>query len=152
MLVYLLRHGIAENRAASDAVRELTREGLLQTQAVVEKFKQHAPQLDMAIVSPYVRARQTASCVQSAFPDLQFDVDSRIKPSGDVIAVMDAIEGFGVQQLLLVGHNPLLSNLLTHLVDRLPQVNSYMRNSMLVCVSMDIVASGCGELVFTIEP
>lgn len=152
MLVYLLRHGIAENRATSDAARKLTREGVLQSQAVVEKFKQHAPQLDMAIVSPYVRARQTASCVQQAFPDLQFNVDSQIKPSGDVIGVMNAIEGFGVQQLLLVGHNPLLSNLLTLLVDKLPQVNSYMRNSMLVCVSMDFIAPGCGEVVFTIEP
>lgn len=152
MLVYLLRHGIAQNRASSDAARELTREGILQTQAVVEKFKQHAPQLDMAIVSPYIRARQTASCVQLAFPDLQFDVDARIKPSGDVIGVMDAIEGFGVQQLLLVGHNPLLSNLLVHLVDKLPQVNSYMRNSMLVCVNIDFVAPGCGEIVFNIEP
>ena len=40
MLVYLLRHAIAENSAATDSLRDLTAEGLAQARSITEKFKQ----------------------------------------------------------------------------------------------------------------
>lgn len=152
MLVYLLRHGIAESNAETDEARELTGEGILQTQSVAEKFKRYSPDLDKAIVSPYRRARQTAASVQVVFPELQFDVDNGIQPDGDIYTVMNTIEKFDVQQILLVSHNPLLSNLLAIMVDGTLNTNRYMGNSMLVCISTDIMGPGCGELLFSIEP
>lgn len=151
-MVYLLRHGIAENKAESDEARELTREGLLQTRSVAEKFKLYSPVLDKAIMSPYKRAMQTASALQMVFPEVQFDVDSGIEPGGDIYAVMNAIENFGAQQILMVSHNPLLSNLLSIMVDGSLNMNKTMGNSMLVCVNMDIMAPGCGEILYILEP
>jgi phosphohistidine phosphatase SixA len=46
MLVYLLRHAIAEDRAATDSLRDLTAEGLAQVRSINEKFKQHSPVID----------------------------------------------------------------------------------------------------------
>ena len=152
MLVYLLRHGIAESNAETDEARELTREGVLQTRSVAEKFKRHSPDLDKAIVSPYRRARQTAASVQVVFPELQFDVDNGIQPDGDIYAVMNAIEKFAVQQILLVGHNPLLSNLSAMMLDGTLDADRYMGNSMLACISTDFIAPGCGELLYILEP
>ncbi|NQV68757.1 MAG: phosphohistidine phosphatase SixA [Pseudohongiella sp.] len=152
MLVYLLRHGIAESEAGSDRARELTREGIMQTRDVAEKYKHHSPILDKAIVSPYPRARQTASSLQTVFPELQFDVDSRIEPDGDVYAVMDVIANFGVQQLLIISHNPFLSNMLAVMVDGTMKTNRYIGNSVLVCVSLDLMAPGCGKILYTLQP
>ncbi len=152
MLIYLIRHGIAEAKAESDAARELTREGIAQTRSMVEKFRMYCPTLDLAIISPYQRARQTASCLRTLFPTTKFDVNPSITPDGDVYATLDAIENFDVQHLLIVSHNPLLSNLLSVMVDGTLGSNRNIGNSTLICVSMDFVAPGCGEILYTLEP
>lgn len=152
MLVYLLRHGKAQATAESDAARELTREGLVETRSVVEKFETYTPTLDVALISPYQRARQTAALVRPLFPSMRFDVDKSITPSGDVYGVLDTIEQLDVQHVMLVSHNPFLSNLLSVMVDGTMESSRNIGNSTLICVSMDVVAPGCGEILYTLEP
>ncbi|MEX0963413.1 MAG: phosphohistidine phosphatase SixA [Pseudohongiellaceae bacterium] len=152
MLVYLLRHAIAEERAASDSLRELTPEGMAQAISVTEKFRQYSPVMDRVLCSPYVRAQQTASCLMQLFPGLDSVPDESIKPGGDVFDVIDVIGRQDVQHLMLVSHNPLLSNLLSVLVDGTLESHRYVGNAVLYCLSMDVVAPGCGEIVFTVEP
>jgi len=152
MIIYLLRHGLAEETAASDAARELTPDGIKQNRSMVAKFKEHSPILDKAIMSPFQRARQTASSLRMIFPEIRFDVEKSIEPDGDVYDVLDALEGYGAQHLLLVSHNPFLSNLLSVLVDGTLETDRQIGNSTLVCVAMDFVAPGCGEILYTIEP
>jgi phosphohistidine phosphatase len=149
MLVYLLRHAIAENRATTDSLRDLTAEGLAQARSITEKFNQYSPVMDRVLCSPYNRAQQTASAVMTLFPDIALTLDESIKPGGDVYSVLDCLD---VQHLLIVSHNPLLSNLLSVLVDGTMESHRYVDNAMLHCVSMDVVASGCGEIALTLEP
>ncbi len=152
MLVYLLRHAIAEDSAATDSARDLTAQGLVQARSVTEKFRQYSPAMDRVLCSPYSRARQTADAVMTLFPDLAPTIDEGIKPSGDVYAVIDAIESYELQHLLLVSHNPFLSNLLSVLVDGTMESHRYVDNATLHCLSMDVVAPGCGEILYTLEP
>lgn len=152
MLIYLLRHGIAEEKAASDSARELTHEGAMQTRSMADKFKTHSPIIEKAIMSPYQRARQTAAELRIDFPELDFDVDKDIEPSGDVYAIMDKIESLDAKHVLLVSHNPFLSNLLAVMVDGTMETNRHIGNSTLVCVSIDFVAPGFGNILYTIEP
>ena len=77
MLVYLLRHAIAEDRAATDSLRKLTDECLAQTLSVTEKSKQIFPVIDIVLCSPYNRAQQTASVVMTLFPGLALTLDER---------------------------------------------------------------------------
>jgi|TARA_B100002003_G_C14155893_1_gene556481 phosphohistidine phosphatase len=60
MLVSLVRHGIAEE-GSPDADRKLSAQGLSQSRTVAEKFKLYTPVVDIAITSPYERAKQTAA-------------------------------------------------------------------------------------------
>ena len=152
MLVYLLRHAIAEDRAATDSVRDLTAEGLAQARSITEKFKQHSPVIDRVLCSPYNRAQQTASAVITLFPGLALTLDESIKPDGNVYSVLDAIERLAVQHLLVVSHNPFLSNLLSVMVDGTMESHRYVDNSTLHCVSMDVIASGCCEIAYSLEP
>jgi phosphohistidine phosphatase len=151
MLVYLLRHAIAEDRAATDSLRNLTDEGLAQTRSVTEKFKQLFPVIDIVLCSPYNRAQQTASVVMTLFPGLALTLDESIKPGGDVYSVLGAIEGLDVRHLLIVSHNPFLSNLLSVMVDGTMELHRYLDNATLHCVSMDVVAPGCGEIAYTLQ-
>jgi len=152
VLVYLLRHAIAEDRAATDSVRDLTAEGLAQARSITEKFKLYSPAMDRVLCSPYNRAQQTAAAVMTLFPDIALTVDESVKPGGDVYGVLDAIEGFDVQHLMIVSHNPFLSNLLSVIVDGTMESHRYMDNATLHCISMDVVAPGCGEIGYVLEP
>jgi phosphohistidine phosphatase len=101
--------------------------------------------------SPYNSAQQTASAVMTLFPCLALTLDENIKPGGDVYSVLDAIEGLDVRHLLNVSHNPFLSNLLSVMVDGTMESHRYVDNATLHCVSMDVVASGCGEIAYTLQ-
>ena len=83
MLIYLLRHGIAETTAI-DKERLLTREGLMQTRSTIEKFRMREPTVDKAIMSGYQRARQSAGVLRTVFPQLRIQVDPQIEPDADV--------------------------------------------------------------------
>jgi phosphohistidine phosphatase len=152
MLLYLLRHAIAEDNAATDASRDLTAQGLAQASSIKDKLSRQAPQMDKVLCSPYNRAQQTAHAVMTLFPDLSLTTEESIKPGGDVYEVMDAIEASDVQHLMLIGHNPFLSNLLSVLLDGTMNSSRHMGNATLHCISLDVVAPGCGEIVYTLEP
>ncbi len=152
MLLYLLRHAEAAERAKSDAARELTPEGITQARSAAEKFRQYSPLMERVHCSPYARAQQTASHVMPLFPDLELITDESISPGGDVYSVMEAIEGYGVLHLMLVGHNPFMSTLLSVLVDGTIETHRHVGNAQLYCLSMDVVAPGCGEIRYTLEP
>ena len=152
MLLYLLRHALAEERAESDAARELTAQGIAQARSVAEKFSQYSPLMERVHCSPYARAQQTASYVMPLFPDLELVVDERIAPDGDVYSVMEVIEGYDVQHFMLIGHNPFMSKLLSVLVDGTIESHRYVGNANLYCLSLDVVAPGCGEILYTLEP
>ena len=86
------------------------------------------------------------------FPDLALTLDESIKSGGDVYSVLDAIERLDMQHLLIVSHNPFLSNLLSVMVGGTMESHRYVGIATLHCVSLGVVASGCGEIVYTVEP
>ena len=152
MLVYFLRHAIAQDRAATDSLRDLNTKGLAQAPSITEKFKQHSPVIDRVLCSPYNRAQQTASAVITQFSGLALTLDESIKSGGDVCSVLDAIEELDVRHFLIVSHNPFLSNLLSVMVDGTMESQRYVDNVTLHCVSMNVVASVCGEIAYTLQP
>lgn len=152
MLVYLVRHGIADRRASSDQERELTPEGIAQNRAVVKKFYLQSPLLDKGFVSPYERAKQTAADFRLAFPSVEFEETPLITPDADPYAVIDLLEENQEQNVIIVAHNPLLSRLVSLLVDGTMQSSRDVDTSNVLCVMMDIVAPGCGELKYVLGP
>ena len=101
---------------------------------------------------PYNRAQQTAFAEKTLFPGLALTLDESIKSGGDVCSVLDAIEGLDVRHFLIVSHNPFLSNLLSVMVDGTMESQRYVDNVTLHCVSMNVVASVCGEIAYTLQP
>jgi phosphohistidine phosphatase SixA len=63
MKLYLLRHATAEDAAASDAARELTRDGREEARIAGQALVALGVKPDHILTSPLVRARQTADLV-----------------------------------------------------------------------------------------
>jgi len=115
MLLYLLRHGIAEDHGtrSSDAERELTDLGRERARNVLlsaKKMKLAVP--DLVIASPLIRAQQTAEIALETFAkNAQFETSDLITPTSDVIETMALIaeRAKSFDRIMLVGHDPHLS-------------------------------------------
>ncbi|MEI8135061.1 MAG: phosphohistidine phosphatase SixA [bacterium] len=116
MLLYLLRHGIAEDHGSRDRddERELTTEGKEKTAAALiaaKKMGLFAPQLVLS--SPYKRARQTADIALDHFAiGAELEITESLTPETDPVETMAVIaaKAQDTKSILLVGHEPHLSS------------------------------------------
>lgn len=121
MQVYILRHGIAEesHKGGNDADRELTSEGRKKLREVMHMAENVDVLPSLIITSPYLRAVQTA---ELAMETLGYSEDllrtDALIPSSDPESVWEEIRVHqGIAQLLLVGHEPLLSRVIAFLLN-----------------------------------
>lgn len=110
MKLWVLRHGEAEPRANTDAERRLTahgREQVLRSAAVLL-----GEPLQAILASPYVRAQQTAGLVHQALGFAEPVQTVRwLTPDSDPQEVIAELDKLGLEQVLLVSHQPLVSTL-----------------------------------------
>jgi phosphohistidine phosphatase len=100
-MIWLLRHGDAEDVADDDASRQLTRKGERQSQAAGEALAKLDAEIDVCLTSPKVRALQTAELACEA---LGIAVETTDALRGGDFDVEDVCAGRGT--CLLVGHEP----------------------------------------------
>lgn len=111
MRLFLMRHGEAEPQAARDADRALNEAG---RRAVQRKLVFLEP-VESFYCSPYKRAQQTASIIQSTVQAKPV-TDPRLTPDQPVAKVLELLQSLDTGSCLIVGHNPLLSQLASVLV------------------------------------
>ena len=121
MQVYILRHGIAEEGAAGgrDADRALTGEGRKRLREVLRVAEKADVLPNLIITSPFVRAVQTA---EEAMDVLGYAEDlvrtEALVPTSDPFLVWDEVRAQqGIGQVMLVGHEPLLSRVIGFLLN-----------------------------------
>lgn len=108
MKLWVLRHGEAEPHAHSDAERRLTSHGREQVMRSAGVLLGQS--LQMIIASPYVRAQQTAGLVHEALGfDKPVHTVDWLTPDSDPQQVIAKLDKLGVEQVLLVSHQPLVS-------------------------------------------
>jgi phosphohistidine phosphatase len=118
--LYLLRHGIAVQRGASDVPddeRPLTPKGEKRMRQIGRGLRRLGLDFDKIATSPLPRARQTAEIVADALglSDLLEDADA-LRADRSPAAIRDWVVGRPESSLMLVGHNPSLSELVGLLV------------------------------------
>lgn len=114
-----MRHGEAEPMQADDAARALTERGISQANEMALWLKAHF-QPRAILVSPYLRAQQTAEQVRKHNQLHYFEVCKDIVPSGDARFAIDYLETLmslnpELDTWLMVAHMPIVS----YLVDQL---------------------------------
>jgi phosphohistidine phosphatase len=120
MRLYVLRHAIAADApvGGSDAARELTDEGRRRLGIVLERARAAGVSPDVILTSPYLRAIQTAEIAADALGLRASPVVSQhLFPNSDVLDFWRELADYDrFDQVMLVGHNPHLSELVSTLV------------------------------------
>lgn len=118
MRVYLVRHGVAAPPGAGvDEHRPLTEEGRAAFRASAAIWAAQAPAPTRWIVSPLVRAVQTAEIALGAFgAPGPVEVSDVLVPEGRISAAAQLVDDHFGETLALVGHQPLMGGLAAFLL------------------------------------
>ncbi len=100
-MIYLLRHGDAEEGTGDDAARRLTPKGERQARAAGEALRSLAIQINTCLTSPKVRAADTARLACEALGLEPEVVEDLREGTFDSLAL-----AAGRGDVLLVGHEP----------------------------------------------
>lgn len=114
MHLLLMRHGEAELHSVKDETRNLTALGVTQSKQAGVWLNEQFSHVDVALVSPYVRAQQTLDALSSKVSVDQVITCPDIVPSGNPAVVHDYVDAFllknpTVKTVLLVCHMPIVS-------------------------------------------
>lgn len=113
MQIILIRHGQAASLKTTDAARALTSEGEFQAQQTAAWLVNQGYQLDALIVSPYVRAQQTAYHIAQAF-DLPMTICDKITPDDDPKQAFEWLDELSLPDsavIAVVCHMPIVAKL-----------------------------------------
>lgn len=120
MQLYLLRHGIAEESSISqnDADRALTPEGRRRLRQTLDAAAEAGVAPVLILTSPLTRAIETAEIVRDVFKYKGELLRTKaLSPASKVEQVWEEVRVHrDVPSLLLVGHNPLFSELAAYLL------------------------------------
>jgi phosphohistidine phosphatase len=158
--IYLLRHGLAEERAPSgpgrDADRRLTPKGKRKVWRVAAAMEALGLRFDAILSSPYVRARETAEIVAEAFNlagALSFV--SALTPGGSHEMLVRALRELKPrpEAVLLVGHEPHLSEFASLLVSGSARGVLVLKKAGLCKLFTDSLTAGrCAVLEYLLTP
>lgn len=112
MDVWLLRHAAAEDQAPSgrDADRKLTPEGAARASAVARGLAEMASGIEAVLSSPYRRAKETAEPAAKAL-GVAVTESRALEPGHSPDEVLRQLAASSWEQVLLVGHEPLLGSI-----------------------------------------
>jgi phosphohistidine phosphatase len=118
--LFILRHAVAEDRDEErypdDSIRPLSQKGKKKMRYIAESINQLGFSFDLILSSPYLRARQTAEIsAQALFAGDRLFFSDHLAPSGNMLALMRELVAQDLEgkTILLVGHEPYLSNLIS---------------------------------------
>ncbi len=158
MNLYILRHGLAvepgSRRFAKDADRPLTPKGKRKMGKIARGMQAMELDFDLILSSPYARARQTAELVAAEFKK-KVEFADALKPDGSARRLIDLLDRLQPRpgNVLLVGHEPYLSELVALLISGDTAVSVVMKKGGLCKLSSDaLAASRCAVLEWLLTP
>ena len=152
--LYIMRHGDASMRALTDSLRPLSDRGKNQSVEAGEFLQQQVQShsdLGLMIVSPYLRAQQTAERVVERLNYTGEIITSNdITPDVSVDGVIAMLEPFqSKKSVLMVSHQPLVSSLIDRLVNGRCYNDNVMATASITCLEMPFVAIGQATLLWS---
>jgi len=156
MEIYILRHGIAVERGTpgykKDSDRPLTKEGIEKMHQIAESILAMELKFDLILSSPLVRAEQTARIVADEL-DEEVTFTDQLSPDGNALELVREINDEKPQRVLLVGHEPDLSHLISLLVTGNTDASIELKKGGLCKLTADqLVFSQCATLNWLLTP
>ena len=155
MELFVLRHGQAETMARRDQDRQLTPLGRRQVSNIVNANRSSLESLGHMLVSPYIRAQQTADIVADTLalqlPNLETQTTELLTPEGNIDALCRLLEPYSEQSVLLVSHQPLVGTFVNWLCCLVPGRYN-MGTATLACIDTELLVSDFGQLRWLCHP
>src|SRR5712691_710324 len=160
MNLYVLRHGLAVEHGAPgyarDADRPLTPKGKRKLEQIADAMDAMALSFGLILSSPYTRARQTAEIVADtlhARKKLEYSED--LVPDGSFKKLIEGLNDLKSrpEDVLLVGHEPYLSGLISLLVSGDSDFSVVMKKGGLCKLFIESLKHGrCAALEWLLTP
>jgi len=137
MRLYILRHGdAAESPVYQDFDRPLSDLGRRQIMGVSHFFRVAREKPDLILASPLVRAQQTCELVREHLGIADTLTTDRLVSGGNLRDLIKEIDAHKVERMLLVGHEPQLSGLISILTGGDEQFRVEMKKASLACLEV----------------
>ena len=155
MRIYVLRHGIAEDAppGGSDADRALTQEGKRKLRGVLERARRAGVHPEVILTSPLKRAVASAEIAASILGTKNDLIRTNaLAPSGSPEPVWKDIRAREAEEILLAGHEPLLSTVVAFLLG-CPALQVQMKKAAVVALEVETgEAPPHGVLLWMLTP
>jgi phosphohistidine phosphatase len=160
MDLYILRHGIAVEPGTpgyeKDADRPLTPEGERKLRQIAEAIQALELSFDLILSSPYLRARQTAEIVAATLgARKRLELSAALTPSGSIKKLVELLKRRepSPESVLLVGHEPYLSELISLLLSGKESFAVVMKKGGLCKLTTESLKPGrCATLQWLLTP
>jgi phosphohistidine phosphatase len=146
-LLYVVRHGIAVPRGSgglADAERPLTEDGERKMRQAARGLREIGVEVDLIVSSPVPRALGTARIIAHVLKrDDRLETNEALAPHQSAMAIRGWLEMLSDRSLMIVGHNPALSNLIGLLLTGSSEPNlCELRKGGVACLSRP-AGGGC---------
>jgi phosphohistidine phosphatase len=145
MNLYFMRHGIAADRAAGatadDRSRMLTPKGVKRIEKEAQGMLRLSLSFDRILSSPLERARETAKIVAQALQlEDRLEEFEQLEPGHSARDLLSGLANYaGKKQILLIGHEPLLSQTVSFLLSEKAGAQIELKKGGLCCLELDAV-------------
>jgi phosphohistidine phosphatase len=135
MLIYILRHGDAvQSSSLHDSERPLSDLGQQQASAVGEFVQSVNLHPDVIISSPLIRAVKTAEAIRRSANVAQIQMSEYLIPGTRKEQLIEQLNKLGRNSVLLVGHEPHLSQTISFLLTGRENLPVEVRKCSLACL------------------
>ncbi len=155
MIVYLVRHAIAQERGPNwpdDGLRPLTPKGITRFGAIVARLASRDVRVGAIFSSPYVRARQTAELLVPGWAQVPIQVVDELAPGHPPAGLARAlVDRAAHKAVALTGHEPDLGVLAAWMIG----ANSplpFKKGGVARIDCGDTIKAGDGTLVWMVTP
>jgi phosphohistidine phosphatase len=160
MNLFILRHGLAVEPGSAgftkDSDRPLTPKGERKLWKIAGAMEELELKFHCVLSSPYVRAHQTAEIIAEGLGvSKKVELCEHLTPAGSVRKLIDLLNHREPEptDVLLVGHEPYLSSLISLLVSGDPHCQVLMKKGGLCKLSTDELEHGrCATLEWLLTP
>ncbi len=151
MKLFISRHGEAVGTASSDALRPLTERGRGDLLAHWEQLKRNGVSVSGLLVSPFLRAQQTADCIDQVFGGLKRVDCDQLVPEASPLGLLDWLMANPLSDnTVLVSHMPLVAQLTGLWTGSTSRIAFAV--GTVACLDVDVAAASGARLLWLCSP